>query len=49
MRAKMRAEPPSAEAAVAAGLVRFATEQGLSLSGLDRLRKQFTKTVWKRR
>lgn len=49
MRAKKRAEPPSAEAAVAAELVRFAKEQGLSLTGSDGLLKQFTKTVWKRR
>ncbi len=42
---KKRAEPPSAEAAAAAELVRLAKEQGLSLTGPDGLLKQFTKTV----
>ncbi|NYF59782.1 hypothetical protein HDA35_005613 [Micromonospora purpureochromogenes] len=36
---------PSAEAAVAAELVRLAKEQGLSLTGPDGLLKRFTKTV----
>lgn len=42
---KKKAEPPSAEAAAAAELVRLAKEQGLSLTGPDGLLKQFTKTV----
>ena len=42
---KKRAEPPSAEAAAAAGLFRLAKEQGLSLTGPDGLLKQFAKTV----
>ncbi|WP_410055743.1 hypothetical protein [Rhodococcus sp. WS3] len=42
---KKRAEPPSAEAAAAAELVRLAKEQGLSLTGPDGLLKQFTKSV----
>jgi transposase-like protein len=36
---------PTAEEASAVGLVRMATEQGLSLTGPDRLLKQFTKSV----
>ncbi len=42
---KKKTEPPSAEAAAAAELVRLAKEQGLSLTGPDGLLKQFTKTV----
>ena len=42
---KKKAEPPTAEAAAAAELVRLAKEQGLSLTGPDGLLKQFTKTV----
>lgn len=45
MRAIRKSTPPSAEEAAAAELVRFAKEQGLSLTGPDGLLKQFTKSV----
>ena len=38
-------QPPSAEAAAAAGLVRLTREQGPSLTRPDGLLKQFSKTV----
>src|SRR3954452_24173265 len=43
--ARKKRPEPSAEAAAAAELVRLAKEQGLSLTGPDRLLKQLTKTV----
>jgi putative transposase len=45
---KSKREPTAAEQ-VAEGLVARAREQGVSLTGPDRLLKQLTKTVWRRR
>ncbi len=42
---KTKATEQSAEQQAAAELVRLAKEQGLSLTGLDGLLKQLTKTV----